>query len=359
MKDRINALLSHSAPLKAREIAKELGLDRSEVSSFLHNHPGQYRQDSEYRWLLAKERELELTLLNGWVNAEAFENVLKAAGPILDGPSEAIRIVFPSTCKTMIDCNARLLALVNQLASHGKEATLDFTDAKGTLTYLDRAGFFDLLHKDVTVLPNKPVRSAAKRHKGRSDTLVELGAVDPKSDNARLIEQLTDTFVQQSSADYKIAAFTIFSELIGNVSEHSESRLHGYAGLQKYKGNLKHIQTVVTDSGVGIASTLRSTLKTHHPELFRRFGATSVESDMGLVVAAMSKGGISRFGGGRGLGFKSSRELAVKFNASFSVRQEEFCLRFEYRNGQLMGVTRQPQLSRLMGTHICFDFYVA
>jgi len=259
----------------------------------------------------------------------------------------------------MIACTARLLALVNQLAYFGKEVTVDFTNAPQTCTYLNRARFFDLLRDEVVVLPHRPSSSAADRYQGQSETLVEFGAVDPTSNNEDLIRHLTAKFVQGSSPDYQVAAFTLFGELIGNVREHSESPLNGFAGLQKYGGSRPHIQTVVTDSGVGIVHSLRPTLQTFHPRLYKKFGVPSLESDIGIVTAAMTKGGISRLGAGRGLGFKSSSELAIKFNASFSVRQEHFCLRFEYRDGKLVEIRRQSQPSRLLGTHICFDFYVA
>jgi hypothetical protein len=360
MKDPIDKLLSQSEPLTARDIARKLGLDRSEVSAFLHSHREYYHQDDEYRWCPVRGRELELVLPNDWVDADAFERTLRVAGQILDSPHPAIRISFPSKqCRPMIDCTARLLALVNQLAHLGKEVTVDFTEAISTLRYLNRAGFLDLVRDEVAILPARPAASAAKRYQGQSDTLVEFGAVDPTSDSGWLIEQLTETFVQQSSADYKIAAFTVFSELIRNVAEHSLSSLQGFAGLQKYTGNRPHIKTVVSDSGVGIASTLRPALKKYYPQLFRKYGDASSASDIGIVRAAMSEGGISRFGKGRGLGFKSSREQATKFDASLSVRQQNFCLRFDYKDGDLTEVKKQLNLSKLLGTHICFVFYVA
>lgn len=358
MKEDIDRLLSRKPPLKAKEIAKELGLARKDVNSFLHAHKDSYRKDDEFRWRLIEDGERILTLPDGWLTADYLETILRAAGPLLNGPEQKITVVFSPGCKTMIDCIARLLALSNQLAYRGKSVTVDFTSAEGTKTYLDRAGFFDHLHHYVTVLPSRPTESAAMRYQGQSDTLVEFGGVDPRSANHDLIEQLTNKFVQQSSVDYRVAAHTVFSELIGNVVEHSETPLRGFAGLQRYSGIRKHIQTVVSDSGVGIARTLRPALKEHYPALYRQFGRRSLESDVGLVRAAMSEGRTSRFGGARGLGFEISREQAAKFNASFSVRQERFCLRFEYRNGVLVDIKQQLKLSNLLGTHICFDFYL-
>ena len=358
MKQSVDRILSHRPLLKAKEIAKELGVTRKEINSFLHSNQDRYEKDSEFRWRLIEDNELTLTLPGGWVTGDNFETILQQAGEVLNGPCQNIKIVFSPDCKTMIECIARMLAFMNQLVYRGKSVIVDFTNAKATSTYLDRAGFFDQLDEDVAVLPNRPSVSAAKRYYGKSDTLVEFGSVDPSVTNEDLIQQLTNKFVQQSTPAYRVAAFTVFSELIGNVVEHSETPLQGFAGLQKYSGLRGHIQTVVSDSGVGIASTLRPALKAHYPILYRRFGQQSLESDMGLVAAAMSEGQVSRFGGARGLGFKSSREQAVRFNARFSVRQQRFCLKFEYRNGELVAVHPQTGLSNLLGTHICFDFYL-
>lgn len=358
MKEGINRLLSGGALLSAKHISKELGMTRKEVNSFLHQSQDTYEKDADFRWRLIDAKHARIALPTGWVTGEAFETIFQEAGDILDGPCQRIDFVFSLKCKTMIDCIARLLAVMNQLAHRGKQVTADFTEAGGTLTYLNRAGFFDLLDQGVAVLPRRPSVSAAKRYQGNSGNLVEFDRVDPKGSNNDLIEQLTNKFVQHSTTDHRVAALTVFGELIGNVFEHSESPLAGFAGLQKYGGHRNHIQTVVSDSGIGIARTLRPGLKAHYPALYKTFGEPSLESDIGLVTAAMSKGEISRYGNGRGLGFKSSREQAIKFNAEISVRQQEFCLKFKYCEGELISVERRSDLSNLMGTHICFDFYL-
>jgi hypothetical protein len=360
MKEKIDRLLSKKPLLMAKDIAKAIGTPKKEVNAYLHSNLENYEQDAEFKWRLIDTEKATLTLPTGWVTGEALEVILQEAGELLNGPCRKVEIVFSSGCNTMIDCTARLLALMNQLAQQGKSVTVDFTNCGPTRFYLNRAGFFDLLNKSVSVLPGRPSVSAAKQHQGKSDTLVEFGRVDPNAENQDLITQLTNKFVQQSSTDFEVAAYTVFAELIGNVKEHSKSPLEGFSGLQIYGGHRKHIQTVVSDSGLGIASTLRPALKEHYPDLYNLFGKVSLESDIGLVTEAMSKGKISRFGSdsGRGLGFKSSREQAMKFNARFSVRQERFCLKFEYRDGELIDVKPQSGLSNLKGTHICFDFYL-
>lgn len=357
MKDDIDRILLEHAPIKAKHIASKLGLTKKEVNSFLHAHPDEYRQDSEFEWSMIKG--MELFLPGTWVTGDDFERIFRKSGDFLSASASNITFTFSSRCKTMIDCTAKVLALANQLAHAGKTVTLDFTNAEGTKSYLDRAGFFDHLNRGITVLPERPTESAAQRYQGQSDTLVEFDVIDTDATNDDLIERLTNKFVQQSSDKYQIAAFTVFSELIRNVLEHSNTPISGFAGLQKYGGRRDHIQAVVSDSGMGIAETLRPALREHYPSLDKLYGQSSLQADMGLVKEALKQGEISRFGKSRGLGFKSSREqAAIKFNASFSVRQKNFCLDFIYEEGLLVEIREQTELSELLGTHICFDFYL-
>ena len=207
----------------------------------------------------------------------------------------------------------------------------------------------------INVLPERPAEKLSKKYRGQSDSLVEFRSINPSSTNSELIDELTNKFVQLTSSSYKVAALTIFGELIGNVFDHSQTTLKGFAGLQKYKGR---IQAVVSDSGLGIAQTLRPALRNNYPSLHKLYGDGSPQADMGLVRTVMKQGGISRFGGARGGGYKRSPELAGKFNARFSVRQERFGLDFVFKGGELVEIKEQPNLSKLLGTHICFDFYL-
>jgi len=105
---------------------------------------------------------------------------------------------------------------------------------------------------------------------------------------------------------------------IGNVSEHSETPLQGFTALQKYGGRRKHIQTVVSDSGLGIAVTLKPSLMAHYPSLYKLHN--SDDFDLQLVTAVSTEGEISRFGSGRGLGFKSSRAPMVTIRVGRFIR---------------------------------------
>jgi hypothetical protein len=196
---------------------------------------------------------------------------------------------------------------------------------------------------------------------GKSENLVELGLVTPNEDQDAkdgLVIRLTNKFVALTNDKYKTAVSTMFAELTGNIQDHSETKLNGFAGLQKYGGINPHIQTIVSDSGVGIAATLRPSLKVHYKSLFEKYHSENVGNDIALVTEVMSKGLISRFGAGRGLGLKTSRDRALKFNARYSVRQESFSLDFIFTNEQLTKIKEKRGLANILGTHICFDFEI-
>lgn len=354
----IDQLLANSTSLKAKEIAKKLGLQKSDVNVFLYSNLDRYSKNDDHQWSRIQYGCRTICLQPKWITSKLLEESLGDGGDIFDGDHKTIKFVFPQGCKLMIDALARLLSLMNQLAKREKTVIVDFTDCYDTQSYLNRAGFFDLLHENIEVNPERPQKSAAQLYKGNSENLVELGLVNPGTDNDDLKNQLTNTFVNLSSDQFKVAAYTVFSELIDNVRDHSETPISGFAGLQKYGKSKKRIQIVISDSGVGIANTLRSTLQEHHPKLHEKFSSQSSESNADLIAEVMSCGEISRFGEGRGLGFKSSKEQANKFNAQFTVRQDRFSLNFVVENGKIKKVTQTLNLSLLHGTHICFDFLI-
>src|SRR5665647_1093674 len=351
MQKIIENILNETPGLKGREIAKKISTDHKSVNSFLHKHKDIFIQDDNYCWFLAVPpvQVLELDAKN-WITVDSFEDSLVQIGCLLSSNSPAVLVKIPKNCKIMLIASARLLALLNQLVFNGKAVSVDFIDCASIKHFLSRAGFFDHLDDRVNVIPSRPA-SAAKIYKGNSNALVEFGAIDPKQENAELIRLLWQAFVEHSDSRYEIAAFTVFSELIGNISEHSDSQINGFAALQKYGDNKKyrkHIQTVVSDSGRGIATTLRPSLKEHYPDLYRLYKEENVESDAGLVITALRKGEISRFGSGRGLGFKSSRTPAMKFDAKLFVRQERFSLNFNYKDGVLVDVERKLGIPRIL-----------
>lgn len=360
MKQDVYRVLCETPGLKGREIAKKLGKEKPEVNSFLSKNKDTFYQDESYCWF-NKDIGTTVEFPSSWIDAAKYESIL-ADYENLFASQSGVTFVLPQGCSLLLEPISRLLALSNQLEHHGIDVTIDMADCGNTRHFLNRAGFFDLLSSGVKVLPKRPKSSTAKVFKGTCDSLVEFGSICPKSKNKELIVSLHSSFLDKSCDDYYTVALTVFSEFIGNVSEHSDSQIEGFAALQIYEPNYKrdHIQTVISDSGMGVVSTLRSTLQDHYPELYGRFPDDGVESDIGLVLEVFSKGNITRHGkaSGRGLGFKSTREQASKFDADLSIRLDTFNIKLRYRGGELADPVIQKNLTKMNGTHICFDFYI-
>lgn len=349
MVDKIKKLLAKETRLKAKEVAKKLGFDKTEVNSILYKFKNVFEKDEEHRWTLIQE-SLSIVFSDKWVDSHNFEKTFSDRSQNINAATKII-FVISKDCSFMLEAIARLLAVCNQLQE--KKIALDFNENYASRSYFNRVGFFDQLDKKVEVLPERPKTSTAKSHKGKNKNLVEFGAVNPNDNNKDLINNLADSFVALSSDKYQDPAFTIFSELITNVKDHSKSQLNGFAALQVYKPINKsaHIQTVVSDSGLGIVATLRPHLKKFYPEL-------ESLSDCDLVKKVMTEGRITQHGkeSGRGLGFEASSKKALKYNAKYSVRQHDFSLDFIIRDGVLIEVVEKKDLIKILGTHICFDF---
>ena len=353
MYKEIQNILLKTPSIKGREIAKKLDVPKKEVNSFLYKNLDKFKVDGDNNWSIKTNKHFELQFpSNAWVTVKEFEKFIQKLDDTPIQEIESVYFVIPSKCKILLIVTSRFLSLLNQLASRQIDVTIDFTACEETQTFFNRNGFYDFLHGSVKVLPEKPIESLAEKFQGNSDTLVELGEIEPRGRNKGLIVTLGECFIHNSSEEYELAAKTFFSELIGNVSEHSESPLPGFAGMQKYGGSKPHIQTVVSDSGKGVARTLRTTLQKYHPELYKKYAEPTTENDIKLVKEAFVRGEVSRHGKGRGLGFKSSREQAIKSFVKISIRQST------YRDGELVRDDVLQDLCLMDGTHICFDFYL-
>ena len=358
MLDDIRDILVKTPGLKGRQIAKKIGEERKAVNSFLSKHLDIFEKDEEHCWSLKKQAIVVVEFPSRWVDEHIFEESLSQLSHSSYESINEVHFIFPEDCKFLLIVIARFLALANQLVDRGCSLTIDMGQCRNTLNFFNRNGFFDYLDKRVTTIPERPKSSLAKRYKGNSKTMLELGDVEPNQRNRELIIRLGERFIENSSEQYSLAAKTVFSELIGNIKDHSDSKITGLAGLQLYNGKNKHIQTIVSDSGVGIAATLRTTLEDTHPKLFKKYQIDNSENNAQLVLHAFTNGEVSRFGKGRGLGFKSSREHATKDRALISIRQEDFSIELEYLNGNEVRSKITPNLCTILGTHICFDFYL-
>jgi hypothetical protein len=356
MLKKIQTLLQANPGFKARAIAIQLGTERQHVNVVLYGNPSVFTQGDEHQWYLTSTKVLEIRFPgNGWLTSASFERALSKSGSPLESSLPAVSFIFGDACNIMMEALARLLAFSNQLQALKKSVTLDFSSCKGTLTYLDRAGFFEHLHSSILVLPKRPVGSKANDFNGNNHGLVELKAINPVAPVQNIPQLLKNSFVKCAGDSYSAAAFTVLSELLQNVEEHSGSTTFGFAGLQFYK-KTNHIQAVISDSGLGIVGTLRPVLAQRHPEIAKKVAASSLPPDVALLQAVFSEGRISqKEADGCGLGLKRSSDVAKKYKAKITVRQEDF--EFVVRHSPT-GTTydHSPNLVKLTGTHICFDF---
>lgn len=361
---KISLILNEKVSLKAKNLAVELNVDRSELNSYLHNHKELYIQNTDtYEWSLVKSNELIINFpIVSWLDSETFEKTLINAGSPLDSQSNKVTFIIGNKCNILLEAASRFLALCNQLAMVGKTVTVDFRACKATLHYFDRVGFCDRLDIAVKILPSRPVGSKAEIYKGNNDNLIEFGEINPKNIDSKVVEDLQKTFIHHAGEQFSALALTVISEPFNNVHDHSNSPINGFAALQKYQGNKKHIQTVVSDSGIGIAGSLRPVLDKKYPKLQKKFTPRTVQSDISLIKEVFEKGGISQIHDDdereRGLGLNRTFKLAVKYNANISIRQESFELKLYYRNGVLQNFSHVKNLVKILGTHFCFDFFL-
>lgn len=290
-----------------------------------------------------------------WVDGLLFEQTLrKFANPHRTHKS-AVRFCFPIGSKIMIDAGVRLLCFANQLRNIGKTVVLNFEEGEaGTLGYLDRMGFIDLLHPDVFVLPHRPAVSGAELYRGGSQNLMEFADIRPDHRDGGLPNRLTEVLseaIKHRSDKQALghAAYTVFGELIDNIYEHSATELHGYAVLQVYQQGGR-VKVAVSDSGKGIIETLR-------PSLNAEYRDHANLSDPALVVEAF-RTGLSRHGNMRGCGLKTSADQAIRFKADLDVRLPNCFVRLapSADGYQSHKAYLYENLPLIWGTHISFDF---
>lgn len=358
MENKIRKILQKKSPIKAKEIAKELSSDKKRVNKILYIEQDIFSKNSNDEWSL---NELCVDLPSRWTTAKDFEKALKKSGCPLNSNIKTIRFVVPENCYLMLEASARLLALSNQLIEHDKFVVLDFSASKGTLNFLNRNGVLKQLDKAVDVLPRRPKAHAADLYKGNSISLLELRPIDPRTPDRTIPEELSNVFVKHAGKRYFLIGFTIFTELWANVCNHSKTPSSGFAAVQKYEGSRPHIQTVVSDSGIGIIEALKPIFEEKYPILFKKFDLEDQKSGLRLIKYMLENGGITSRDtedGDGGDGLSRSQEIAVKYSATLSIRQENSELILVYKNGKIDKEQLNIHLPTIHGTHVCFDFII-
>lgn len=360
MKDEIVGVLNATPGLKGREIAKKLRVEKKVVNSFLyHDKSGQFVATDD-KWYLGSQPTVIRVEKVGWLRATDFDEILGLHEDVWSDSVERVKFEF-CNCAILLGAIARILSLVNQLSYVGKNVTLDFSQCEDSFSYLCRVGLFEELDADVLVTPKVKDHS---NHYGTNSKLMEFVSIEADTTQTDLPARLKKSFVELAGEQYANTAFGFIAEFINNIIEHSKTPVPGVAALQVYgKGDKrKKVQTVFSDSGVGIIGTLRRVLSTRYPELSDKYPEDMRNSDVYLLKEVLERGGVSGANDenykGRGLGLKLSAKQAAKFDATTCVRQEFFELTIKYRDGELFDYSYRTDLKKILGTHICFDFYV-
>ena len=332
----IQDLLRKEPGLKAKRIAYVLGLERKTVNLILHANSSIYLQNEDYDWSLSNEvlKVVFPVPEHNWLTSDGFEEVIKQYDGLWDEETTAIEMTFLGG-SFLLDSLGKLLALINQLSYVGKSISLDFSACDQSFSYLCRVRFFELIDKDVVVTPN--IKDTSCYH-GHNSKVMEFGVITPEEPDESIPVQLKQAFIEQAGSTHSNAAFTMISELFGNVRDHSKSPIDGFAALQVYS-KTKRIQTVISDSGVGVANSLRLVLRERYPEIYQEFKTVNSENDALLIKRVFERGRISSAENNddesRGLGLKRSGDIAAKFNAKIHIRQESFELTLIYSEGKL------------------------
>lgn len=351
----LREFLERQPSIKAREIARHFDTDHKSINQILYKNPDIFQSDDANCWTVRVPKELRIEFPSGkWLTAKSFEKTLQESCDPWAFGVRSVTFVLPKECKPMLEATARLLALCNQLMQEKDKVVLDLRESGGTLTYLERIGFYDYLSGAVSVLPSRPRAGLSQVYRDNNNRVVEFRPIDPRNRDDRVAERLMECFVEFAGSKYNGAATTIFGELYDNVFQHSRTILPGFAGLQAY-GYTNHIQTVISDNGVGIVGTLLPILAEKFPTVYQIVQNSELPPGVALLKEVFSKGQITQLGPGHGAGLKSSGDQGKKHLAKMSVRQRDFEFRI-LTSPEGTTYLHQVGLRRLDGTHICFDF---
>ncbi len=362
MKEKIIACVKATPGITAKEIGRNLGVTRKSINQLIQNYSCLSKDNKTYGWIyIDKNQPIIIELPSKWIDSLTFEKALEKSEYTTVEKSD-LTIVFLAGTKLMMDSTARLLCLVNQIAESGRNVILDLSLAKDSRSYLNRAGFYDVLHENVNITPNRPKRNLAMQYKGNAPTLVEFRKFDSKERKDEIPQLLFDNLTHFLNEQYD-AIFTFIAEIYNNVYDHvfdlQTTTLHAFAACQTYKrsNNVVYTQVVISDCGQGICKTLRPALKNNSKlDQYREL------NDIDLIVEAFKVGRITRHNPetdpGHGMGLYIGAKKAQDMNAKISIRQENFLIVLEWKKERLILKKAYEDLKSIPGTNICFDFSV-
>lgn len=140
--------------MKGRQIAKELGLDKSQVNSFLHKNQDTFVKNSNHEWSLIRAHHVEIDFATGWIDDKAFESAIGKLAYHNDATKVTFK--FGIDCKFLLIALARFLALANQLTANGKNVVIDTTACPNTHSFSAEMASLIILIKESLVFLKGP-----------------------------------------------------------------------------------------------------------------------------------------------------------------------------------------------------------
>ncbi len=306
-------------------------------------------------------KQIKVSLPARWTDGGGIDSALNDGQRLFDSKAKSVTFVVPTGCALKIGACIRLLSIVNQLAYLGAHVEIFFEEGQlGAMGYLSRMGFFEHLAPAVAVTPDRPDITGRQMYGGGNRGLIEIASLSTVKRDMELPDRLAKTAAALHSDKTRgerlgDAVFTVFSELIGNVYDHSATKLTGFAALQSYSKGRKGrtVEIAVSDSGLGILATLR-------PALLNQGHPYGDLDDAELLIKAVSEG-VSKNGPGYGCGLHISAQKALILSANLEIRLPECRMNLvpkatEYTQETM--VYGYDGLPHIDGTHLCFDFYL-
>lgn len=290
---------------------------------------------------------IEILLPPGWIDIVKFDACMLDSHDPFSKRVASVRFHIPHDCRLLIDAATMMLSLCNQLAALEKTVSISFSAEDSDIsTYLNRIGFFDNLSNLVDVHPGRPLFSGASLYQGNNVRTFEIQRLD-ESDRSlpRRVSSAIETCLEGrlDLNGVRLPIFTVISELVDNVYQHSYTKLPGFVAFQDYRRGGK---IIVSDSGRGIVQTLRSTLHKRIP--------SSIDSSDGDLMVMAFRRNVSRHGDGHGCGFKTFADLASRLSANLDIRFAATRVRFIPKGRRKVLISNE--LKKIKGTHISFDF---
>ena len=226
----------------------------------------------------------------------------------------------------------QLAACCYALSETGRRPCLTIDD-EGVQTYLDRAGFLNVIREVADIEP--PRVHIFRHYRGSNPMLIEVTRIETGKALPSLLDQII--LVLRHRLRYaKHDAFdiaTVISEVSQNTFDHNKATC-GFLAMQVYgRAPQGFLEIGVADYGQGLAATLRRNAKNGH-----------IASDLEAIKFATQLGTSEHDDPTRGTGLYHLLEISYKHRGSVQIRSGGAKVRFrmDRRMGWEFDVSEMP-----------------